>query len=305
MISSGAQKKGRKMENKNQIEKMHVNGSDIMVSESSMSSMLQIIERCALNPAIDIDKMNKLFDIQERMMNKQAEIEYNIAFAEMQAELPPIPADKQGQSSKHFTKGGANILINPVLKKYGFALNFRTTQEGTSIRTRATLRHKSGHSEYTELVLPSDTGGNKNQVQAIGSSQSYGERYTMKAILNLTIIGDETDDDGSTQKKKSNFQDNVNADVKKTVKTTPKVQEEKEPVWDKKTINLLGNTVITFEFKSSQEAGERFLKELARYETKKDRIHAVNLNMPILRALIKKGSGELITNIHKFADEGK
>jgi hypothetical protein len=280
----------------------------IVAPVNPLVGMITFIERCALNPDISVDKMNQLFDIQERMMNKQAEIEYNIAFAEMQAELPPIPAKKKGQSGKHFTKADANILIGPVLQKYGFALNHTTTQEGDSIRIRATLRHRAGHSEFTEIVLPYDVGGNKNKVQAIGSSQSYGERYTMKSILNLTIIGDETDDDGeAAQKKKNSFQENVSADAKKTVKTPPppKNASPEELAWDKKTILLLEGKSLTFTFKSSQEGGEKLLTELGQYPTKKERIHVVNLNMPILRALIKKGDGDLITKIHKFADAGE
>lgn len=273
--------------------------------------MINFIERCALNQDISVEKMNQLFDIQERMLNKQAEIEYNSAFAEMQAELPPIPADKKGQSGRHFTKGAANILINPVLKQHGFALNFKTTQEGEFIRTRATLRHRFGHSEHTEILLPADVGGNKNKVQAIGSSQSYGERYTMKAILNLTIINDDSDDDADSQnKKKNSFQENMNAENKKPSKplNPPKskaASEEKELVWNKKTILLLQGHSVIQDFKSSQEAGERLLKELGAYELKKERSVVMNLNMPLMRALIKKGAGELITRIHKLLDEGK
>lgn len=280
-------------------------------THNPLVGILSFIERCALNNEISVEKMNQLFDIQERLMNKQAEIEYNISFAEMQAELPPIPARKKGQTAKHFTKGDANILVNPVLKKYGFALNFTTTQDNSFIKVRATLRHRSGFSEINEIILPADKGGNKTSVQEIGSSQSYGERYTMKAILNLTIIDDDTDDNGDAQVKKTNsFQNNVAADSKKAAKASAPTaskdpKEEKEPAWDKKTIYLLDNKKISFDFKSSEDAGEQLLKELVAFELKKQRSLIMNMNMPIMRALIKKSAGELITNIHKIIDEGK
>ena len=44
------------------------------------------------------------------------------------------------------------------------------------------------------MKLPADTSGSKNVVQAIGSSVSYGKRYTMQALLNITSGGE--DDDG-------------------------------------------------------------------------------------------------------------
>lgn len=288
----------------------------LQIPESNNTlAILQVIERCANDPGVDVEKMQKLLDMQERIMNKQQEIEYNTAFAQMQPELPPIPALGIGHNSAKFAKKeDMNLLINPILSKYGFALSFKNTQENGTIKTRATLRHMAGYSEYTEITLKDDVSGSKNAVQAVGSSQSYGERYTMKAILNLTILKDPTDDDAmsiSDQRNKSkntsSFQANVNADTKKAVKVTPtKVQkEEKEIVWDKKTIYMPGNKILTCEFKSSDDAGERLLKELERFETKKERQNIINLNLAIMRALIKKANGALITNIHKFADEGK
>jgi hypothetical protein len=161
------------------------------------NAMLDMIERVTLNPDVPIEKMEKLLDIQERMMNKQAEIDFNIAFSDMQPELPIIKAKGRGHNSTTYArKEDMNRLVNPILKKHGFALSFSNRQEESDIITVATLRHRSGHCEKTELRLKNDTSGSKNAVQAVGSSQSYGERYTMKSILNLTITDDETDDDG-------------------------------------------------------------------------------------------------------------
>jgi hypothetical protein len=62
------------------------------------------------------------------------------------------------------------------------------------IITTGVLAHRDGHSEQTELSLPTDTSGSKNAVQAVGSSTSYGKRYTAFALLNITSTGE--DDDG-------------------------------------------------------------------------------------------------------------
>jgi hypothetical protein len=43
------------------------------------------------------------------------------------------------------------------------------------------LSHELGHSEETTMTLPLDTSGSKNNVQAVGSSTSYGKRYTATA----------------------------------------------------------------------------------------------------------------------------
>ena len=45
----------------------------------------------------------------------------------------------------------------------------------------------------TTIKLPADVSGNKNAVQAVASSVSYGKRYTAGALLNLTSHGEDDD----------------------------------------------------------------------------------------------------------------
>jgi hypothetical protein len=52
-----------------------------------------------------------------------------------------------------------------------------------------------GITREVSVTLPHDPSGQKNAVQAMGSSQMYGRRYTGCAILNLTVKDDELDDD--------------------------------------------------------------------------------------------------------------
>src|SRR3546814_20548289 len=80
----------------------------------------------------------------------------------------------------------------PVLKRHGFALSFRSDFTN-GIRVVGVLTHSGGNKETTDFVLPADGSGNKNAVQAIASSVSYGKRYTAGALLNLTSHGEDDD----------------------------------------------------------------------------------------------------------------
>lgn len=51
-----------------------------IVVQAENKSLLDIVARAAMDPNVDPQKMNALLDIQERIMNKQAEIEFNIPF---------------------------------------------------------------------------------------------------------------------------------------------------------------------------------------------------------------------------------
>ena len=67
---------------------------------------------------------------------------------------------------------------------------------GETVKVTAELMHKDGYSKTTCIDLPRENSGSKNAVQAVGSSQIYGQRYTAQAILGLSM-GDDTDDDGA------------------------------------------------------------------------------------------------------------
>jgi len=161
------------------------------------TSLLAVLSRAAADPATDVDKMERLGAMYERMQARNAETEYNAALSEMQDELPAIAergaAKVNGQVRYTFALWeDINTAIKPVLKKHGFALSFRTDfADGVSVT--GVLSHKAGHSERTTIKLPADASGSKNAVQAVASSVSYGKRYTAGALLNLTSHGEDDD----------------------------------------------------------------------------------------------------------------
>lgn len=168
-----------------------------IVGESA--TVLSIIQHAATNPEVDIDKMERLMAMHERIQARQAETAYSEALAAMQIELPEITErggikNSSGKvQSTYALWEDINEAIKPILSKHGFALSFRTDCSA-GVKVTGVLSHKAGHKETTEMLLPADTSGSKNNVQAIASSVSYGKRYTAGALLNLTSRGE--DDDG-------------------------------------------------------------------------------------------------------------
>lgn len=179
------------------------------VSESA--AILSVIERMAMNPQVEPDRIERFIALKERMDKEVARKAFAAALAEMQAEMPVIEEngrievrkkDNQGnrtgevqQATTYALWEDINEAIRPILKVHGFALSFRTgqTPEG-KITVTGILSHREGHQEETMMVLMHDSTGSKNAVQAMGSSISYGKRYTASALLNITSRGE--DDDG-------------------------------------------------------------------------------------------------------------
>ncbi len=176
-------------------------GQDLAAPVTMSDGILAVIARAAADPNVDIDKMERLLEMQERVIARSAKEAFNAALAEMQPNLPVI-GERGGIStdkgktvqSTYALWEDVNEAIRPILAEHGFALSFKVRRAEGEIITTGILSHRLGHSEETELGLPTDNSGSKNAVQAVGSSTSYGKRYTAFALLNLTSTGE--DDDG-------------------------------------------------------------------------------------------------------------
>ena len=166
------------------------------------ATILELIGRMSSDQSVDVAKVEKLVDLYMRVTANTARQEYAAALADMQPQLPLI-AERGGIKDRNDNVQSRYALwedivsaITPILSEHGFALSFRTQNEANMVSVTGVLSHRAGHSEQTTLALPIDTSGSKNAVQSVGSSTSYGKRYTAGALLNLRT-GD-IDDDGAS-----------------------------------------------------------------------------------------------------------
>jgi hypothetical protein len=166
---------------------------------SNDTSIMAVISRAAADPTCDIDKLERLMAMHERMQARDAQAEFNSAMAAMQSDIPSI-AERgaivvNGQKrSDYATFEDINDVIKPIMQAHGFAITFKVENVAQGLSVTGILMHRAGHREQTTMLLPLDTSGSKNAVQAVGSSTSYGKRYVMSALLNITTRGQ--DDDG-------------------------------------------------------------------------------------------------------------
>lgn len=170
--------------------------TSIIVPPSDVSPMIAMIERVAMDPAASIEKLERMMDMRDRLQAEAAKMAFAGAFAAASAEFPSIPLNGKGDKNKAYAL--LKDIINytrPILSAHGLALSFGVESHPDRVIVTAELMHVLGHSKTTSMELPKDQSGSKNAVQAVGSSQTYGQRYTAQAILGLSL-GDDTDDDG-------------------------------------------------------------------------------------------------------------
>lgn len=163
---------------------------------------LAVLERLASNPAVDITKIKEIVALKEHTDRTAAEAAFNAAYAVMQAELPIIV--ERGKADRGEKGGGyayarlEDIVeaVRPIMGRHGFGLRFEHTVEGQTQVCTGILSHAAGHSIRDQFRAAPDSGGNKPPIQANGSTRSYGERYTTRALLGIATKGQ--DDDGAT-----------------------------------------------------------------------------------------------------------
>lgn len=177
------------------VVKIEPQASAVAAPQSESSALISMIERAARDPNVDIEKMERLFQMHERVQASAAKAAYLAALSAMQASLTAAVRKGTGHNSKKYARfEDVTDALRPQLKAHGFSLTYRVKQSADRITVVGVLGHAAGHSEETEITLPADASGSKNSVQAWGSSVSYGKRYVA-----LTITGIATDDDDDGQ----------------------------------------------------------------------------------------------------------
>lgn len=175
-------------------------------ADESSTSMALMIERLASNPQVDVAKLTAIIDLQERVAARDAEGAFNRAFAAMQKDIPVIvergKADR-GNGGTYTYARFEDVMraLRPVLHAHGFGVSHETEylDGGKSVKVTGILTHADGHAKRSTFVAPADSGGGKNSVQAMGSSTSYGRRYTVYDLLGIATAAQDDDAGKSDQ----------------------------------------------------------------------------------------------------------
>jgi hypothetical protein len=98
--------------------------------------------------------------------------------------IAPIQRNAKGHNDKRYADFAAIAkVVDPILSRAWPVYRFRTAQ-GDRISVTCILSHnEDGHSEETTLSGPADASGSKNAIQAIGSTLTYLQRYSLVQML--------------------------------------------------------------------------------------------------------------------------
>lgn len=171
-------------------------------ADARPTTLMETIAELVSRPDANIETIERLLLMKERIDAKAAEAVYSEAMNKAQEEMGPIRADASNPQTKSRYASLAQLdqALRPIYTRHGFSLSFDTAESGAAevVRMVCDVRHTAGHKERKQLDLPADGKGAKGgdvmtKTHATGSALSYGQRYLLKMIFNVSI----GDDDGN------------------------------------------------------------------------------------------------------------
>jgi hypothetical protein len=184
----------------------------------------------AVSSGASMEVLEKMFALQERWEASQARKAFDNAMASAKAKIPNISKNREvdftsqkGRTHyKYEDLGEVARTVNPILAEHGLSYRFRTTSPiNEPVTVTCIVSHRDGHFEENTLCAGRDDSGNKNSIQAIGSTLTYLQRMTLKAALGLAASNDDDakaagaiEDDGPISAEQLKTLQNLIAEVK-------------------------------------------------------------------------------------------
>ena len=160
--------------------------------------------RIAIDQGADLDRLERLMNLQTEWERREAEKAFNLDFAAFKAEPMDIFKRKQvGYKTKegdfvgymHAELSDVTDVVGPAMAKHGLSYSWDIKQDKL-ITVTCIVKHRLGHTAQVVMEAAPDTSGKKNAIQQVASTVSYLERYTLLAITGMSTKG--MDDDGAS-----------------------------------------------------------------------------------------------------------
>lgn len=175
---------------------------DTQVISADARSIIEVISRASADPNTDVDKLERLLGMYERITARHAETTYSESMNAAQEAMGPVSQDASNQQtrSKYASFAALDKAIRPIYTRHGFSLSFDTGDGAPEnhVRVVCKVSHRAGHSERPHLDMPADGKGAKGgdvmtKTHATMAAISYAKRGLLKMIFNIA----EGDDDGN------------------------------------------------------------------------------------------------------------
>jgi len=146
------------------------------------------------------EAISSVLESYKQFIAIQAKQAFDEAMALLKKNMPAIVksklADMNGKYSYHYAELHKDVCskLDPVLEAHGFGYRWTTHPNEKGVTLGCILYHVQGHQEETLMPpAPHDNSGGKNSIQAIGSTLSYLQRYSLLMALGIAPKNVDTD----------------------------------------------------------------------------------------------------------------
>lgn len=177
-----------------------MNQSAIEIVKPEPVTPMRLLEIAASQNA-DIDKLHKLMELQMLWEANEARKAFTVAMMTFKKSPPQInknqhvkiqPQNGRPYEYDHATLDHACDMIIPALAAVGISHGWKVNQS-EQIAVTCVLTHELGHKDETTLRASADTSGGKNSIQAISSTVTYLQRYSLLSAVGMAPKGIDKD----------------------------------------------------------------------------------------------------------------
>lgn len=164
-----------------------------VIALTDSTTQYQKLMEIAISSNADVDKLEKLMDLQDRWEKKEAKKAFNVAMSRFQSQCPVIQKTKTGHNFKYAPMCDVIKQVKELEADCGLSHRFEQETQNDSISITCVVSHIDGHSEKLRLEALADQTGSKNAVQAIGSTISYLQRYSFLGSFGIATADEDMD----------------------------------------------------------------------------------------------------------------
>lgn len=181
----------------NEIAPIQKNSDVAEASQPPANHMVAQLIDAATRQDVDINKMERLFAMAEKMQASEAERAYQDAMSAAKAEIGPVLSGQKNThtNSKYADLGDIAAAIDPIIARHGFSIDFDEVagwNDPNTMRVVAEIMHSGGHRKTKGLTVALDKAGsagkvNKTDIQAKGSTMTYARRYLKLMAFDIAV----------------------------------------------------------------------------------------------------------------------
>lgn len=147
--------------------------------------------------AESVGVVERLVALYERMTEKDAERQFAVAFAKLQADTPSVQAVREvpnNDGSVRYTYAPYEEImakVRPLLLKHGFTVTFSSAVIDARIVQSCTLQHVGGHKRTNQSAARIGKGPpGSSEAQGDGAASTYAKRFALCDALNIIVDRD-------------------------------------------------------------------------------------------------------------------